>query len=335
VAALRATHRDPTDCAFPAVVAPFSSTPLFVMQGRYDPALTSIASGENEKNASHVNAIGRHLVNLLHDTVLQKPANAAFVTACAEHCGQWSQGVDGDFNVTINGQSALPFLLQWRAGDAAGKSLLQAPGDSFPCAECCRGGPPQPPNVSLVLLTQAAATEGAVCLDGSPPALYIDRGDPEHFLIFQEGGGWCSSPLQCSERANSTLGSSAFDPPWSTTQMSSESFLSNDPMVNVPFWNWTRVFLRYCDGSSQTSDVSNPMAIEGPAPVSPIYYRGARVRAAQEAYLVASAGLGTAKEVVIAGCSAGGLSTYLHVDKWAAAVPAAKVRGMADSGFFL
>lgn len=199
VAAMRAEGHNPADCAFPEVVALYVSTPLFVMQGRYDPALTSIASGERGANASHVNAIGRHVLDLLYNTVLRRPENAAFVTACAEHCGQWAQGVDGDFNVTIGGQSAVPFLARWRAGAAAGQQLLQAPGDSYPCAECCQGGPPAPPNVSLVLLTQAAAEHGAVCLDSSPPALYIDHADPEHFLIFQEGGG-------CVSRASATRG---------------------------------------------------------------------------------------------------------------------------------
>ncbi len=140
VAALIAAGRNPAECSFPEVVAPYITTPLFVMQGRYDPALTSISSGESGKNASHVNAIGRHLIDLLSNTVLKKRENAAFVTACAEHCGQWTQGVDGDFNVTISGQPAIPFLLQWRAGNAAGKSLLQAPGDTYPCADCCKGG---------------------------------------------------------------------------------------------------------------------------------------------------------------------------------------------------
>ena len=117
--------------------------------------------------------------------------------------------------------------------------------------------------------------------------------------------------------------------------MSSEDFLSNDPAVNAPYFNWTRVFLHYCDGFSQLSDVADPITVVPAAPISPLFYRGARVRAAQEAYLLESAGLAGAKEVVIAGCSAGGLSTYLHVDKWAAAVPKAKVSGLADSGFFL
>jgi hypothetical protein len=42
-----------------------------------------------------------------------------------------------------------------------------------------------------------------------------------------------------------------------------------------------------------------------------------------------------ASEVVVSGCSAGGLSTFLHADEWAAALPAAaKVAAMPDSGFF-
>jgi hypothetical protein len=264
--------------------------------------------------------------------------------------------------------------MKWRAGNAGGMSLIQALGDTYPCAECCKGGPPAPANLSLILLAQAAQDDGAVCLDGSPAAMYIDFGDQEHFVIFQEvsslpeevvpihsviklaafnftpppppppaqknlflivhGGGWCNSNDSCSLRANTTLGSSTDLAAFSNTIMSSEGFLSNDPAINAPFWNWTRVFLNYCDGSSQLSDVSDPVVVPA-APISPIFYRGARVRAAQEAYLLTSAGLAGAKEVVVAGCSAGGLSTYLHIDKWAAAVPNAKVSGLADSGFFL
>jgi len=43
----------------------------------------------------------------------------------------------------------------------------------------------------------------------------------------------------------------------------------------------------------------------------------------------------SATDVVISGCSAGGLATYLHVDWWANQVPKAKVIGLPDSGFFL
>ena len=51
-----------------------------------------------------------------------------------------------------------------------------------------------------------------------------------------------------------------------------------------------------------------------------------------------------ATDVVISGCSAGGLATFLHCDHWAAAIDkattaetgaGAKVACMPDSGFFL
>ena len=31
----------------------------------------------------------------------------------------------------------------------------------------------------------------ALCLDGSPGAYYIYKGDPAKVLMFFEGGGWC------------------------------------------------------------------------------------------------------------------------------------------------
>jgi len=109
-------------------------------------------------------------------------------------------------------------------------------------------------------------------------------------------------------------------------------YLSNDRAIN-PMWDWNHVYLPYTDGFSQTGDVEAPIQT-GPPHNATIYYRGARVRRAQQEYLRAR-GLGAATELVVAGCSAGGLSVYLHVDKWAEAFPSARVTGLADSGFFL
>jgi hypothetical protein len=65
-----------------------------------------------------------------------------------------------------------------------------------------------------------------------------------------------------------------------------------------------------------------------------IFYRGHRILLAVQAHLLATA-LAGASEVVLAGCSAGGLSTYLHADEWRAALPrAVRVTALADSGFF-
>lgn len=198
---------------------------------------------------------------------------------------------------------------------------------------------PQPQVAELVLLSQAATEEGAVCLDGSPSAYYIYRGaETRKWIIHQNGGGWCSSPIDCAQRSNTTLGTSRFFPP--TTPMSNYSYLDNEGYTrtnateNPLMYNWTIVDLMYCDGSSQTSDLTAPMVVPGwPAP---IYHRGARILRATIASLLA-AGLANATDVVVSGCSAGGLSTYLHADKWAAALKpsGARVAALADSGFFL
>jgi hypothetical protein len=94
VAAVRAAGGDPATCAFPEVLAPHVTTPLVVMNGRFDPALASISAGENQGNASHVREIGQRFLGLVNDTVLAQGGgrNAAFVTSCAQHCGQWAQG---------------------------------------------------------------------------------------------------------------------------------------------------------------------------------------------------------------------------------------------------
>ena len=192
--------------------------------------------------------------------------------------------------------------------------------------------PPPPSVAELALLTDAAANDGAVFLDGSPAARYIVKGDPARWLIYQQGGGWCSSMADCASRANSTLGSSKTYPATSKTVMSENGYLSNDPSTNPLFATWTRVYLPYGDGTSQLGDVSDPVVVTPGAP--PIYFRGARVLRAMIDFLRAE-GLADATEVVITGCSAGGLSTYAHADTWAAALPKARVVAMPDSGFFL
>ena len=46
---------------------------------------------------------------------------------------------------------------------------------------------PPPAVAELALLTEAAAAQGAVFLDGSPAARYISRGDPFKWIVYQEG----------------------------------------------------------------------------------------------------------------------------------------------------
>ncbi len=122
------------------------------------------------------------------------------------------------------------------------------------------GGPVQPPNVSLVLLGAAARSAGAVCLDGSPGGLYIDVGaEAGRWVVFQEGGGWCSSAEACLQRANSTLGSTTALPRHSTAIMADgNGYLSNDPSINPIMYNWTRVYMRALEKSPGLACASLP-----------------------------------------------------------------------------
>lgn len=51
--------------------------------------------------------------------------------------------------------------------------------------------------------------------------------------------------------------------------------------------------------------------------------------------MMSASGMTAPSDIVISGCSAGGLAALLHVDKWAAWFPHARVVSMPDSGFFV
>jgi len=88
----------------------------------------------------------------------------------------------------------------------------------------------------------------------------------------------------------------------------------------------------YCDGGSFAGNNDTVTTWEG----HDLYFRGFRILQAYRQSLISKYNLAGASEVVISGCSAGGLATYLHLDWWAAHVPhGSKVRGLPDSGFFL
>ena len=181
----------------------------------------------------------------------------------------------------------------------------------------------------LVLLSNATTT-GAVCLDGTPPGYYFSRGvgpDANKWIVHLEGGGWCYDETDCYGRSKTHLGSSSqFDP---TANFS--GFLDNDPKANPKFANWTLAFVKYCDGASFSGNKGEPITVEGKS----LYFRGHRILVAVIDHLLES-GLKTADAAVLTGCSAGGLSTYLHLDYFRARVPASiPVHGLPDAGYFI
>jgi len=187
-------------------------------------------------------------------------------------------------------------------------------------------------NTGILVLLKDAVKEGAACLDGTPPAYYFQQGTgtgANKWQVHHEGGGWCESLADCFGRSKTTLGSSST---YAQTAELPFGYLSNDPSVNPQMYNWNKVYLKYCDGGSFAGNNATVTNYNG----NNLYFRGFLNLQAYSRDLYTNHALRQATDVVIGGCSAGGLATYLHVDWWHAILPAsAKVVGLPDSGFFL
>ncbi|PWA74027.1 pectinacetylesterase/NOTUM [Artemisia annua] len=104
--------------------------------------------------------------------------------------------------------------------------------------------------------------------------------------------------------------------------------LSNKQALNPNFYNWNRVAIRYCDGSSFTGD------IEEVDPATNLHFRGARVFDVIIQELLGQ-GMKSASKALLSGSSAGGLASLLHCDKFRAFFPTStQVKCLSDAGYF-
>ncbi|KAG8066125.1 hypothetical protein GUJ93_ZPchr0004g38989 [Zizania palustris] len=181
-------------------------------------------------------------------------------------------------------------------------------------------------DVEMVFL-KSAVSKGAVCLDGSPPVFHFSPGSgagANNWVVHMEGGGWCRNAAECSVRRGNFRGSSKFMRP-----LSFSGILGGVQRSNPDFYNWNRVKIRYCDGSSFTGDVETVEASTN------LHFRGARVWDAIIEDLLAR-GMNKAQSALLSGCSAGGLAAILHCDKFRDLLPAtAKVKCFSDAGYFV
>lgn len=158
------------------------------------------------------------------------------------------------------------------------------------------------------LLTDAAK-RGARCLDGSPGGGYIRRGNPKKWIIFHQGGGWCTSDASCAQRANCSnspkgcimggtccaLGSSTV---WGPTY--TDKYEGSQIFADPEFADYTAVYAMYCDGGSWTGNQASPV----PVGSSTIYYQGRRLLDALIDYALAQ-GLSSATNLLFGGCECG------------------------------
>ncbi|KAK4486734.1 hypothetical protein RD792_006693 [Penstemon davidsonii] len=96
------------------------------------------------------------------------------------------------------------------------------------------------------------------------------------------------------------------------------------------FFNWNKVKIRYCDGSSFASHSDSEFR-NG----TKIFFRGQLIWDTFMDELL-SIGMSKAREALLTGCSAGGLATLIHCDDFRNLLPKdANVKCLADAGFFL
>jgi hypothetical protein len=186
------------------------------------------------------------------------------------------------------------------------------------------------------LKADAEGEANAKCLDGTPALYYHRKGwgtGANKWFLHQQGGGWCYDLESCVSRSKGSLGSTKADKPTSSLN---GGYFSTDNVSNPLMWNWNAVELRYCDGASVSGDKATPTVVGS----TTLHFRGRAILDAEINSILNDRGMKDATDVVVSGCSAGGLATFLHCDHWADAIGTAtsnkaKVACMPDSGFFL
>lgn len=172
-------------------------------------------------------------------------------------------------------------------------------------------------------ITLLPLESGAAALDGSPYGFYFVRYSghvqayKNRWTISIEGGGWCVGHEDCYSRSQQkthdgkpgSLGSST---PYRGQQHGCSCMNTNASDVVKDGCNC--ILMLYLDGGSFSGNVDKPVAVPG-RPGKYLHYKGLRNLDATLDYAFANLGLGQATELVVTGGSAGGLSTFLHVDR--------------------
>ncbi|KAJ9467666.1 Pectin acetylesterase 3 [Diplonema papillatum] len=194
--------------------------------------------------------------------------------------------------------------------------------------------------LTRVLMTDEAASMGAVCLSGTPGGFYYGLGtgaDVNNWLVYFQGGGWCYDERDCYNRSTTVLGNSSS---WPATNTDS-GLMSQDCTVNPTFCNFSIALMMYCDGNSFSGNRDAPVVFTtDDGERHNLYFRGKRIIDAALSVLKARYNIGSAEKVLVTGCSAGGLATYLHteyVHTWMRfnAPGLRVVKAAPMSGFFL
>lgn len=179
----------------------------------------------------------------------------------------------------------------------------------------------------------------ALCLDGSSPCFYMrtPAKRSRKFLIFFEGGGFCTSEQDCKNRSRSYYGTTRNRCLHSEAASKFEGRViqSDDRGINPLTHDWNHVFVRYCDGGYFAGEREDTSSRHG------LYYRGRYITEAVFHTLSQNHGLNAATDVIIGGCSAGAIRTISHIDAMSGMIrdlvdnDEVRIAAIADSGYYL
>jgi len=186
--------------------------------------------------------------------------------------------------------------------------------------------------MKIVYLKEAAANDGAVCLDGSPAIYYWKPGSEANstkWVFHIIGGGLCFNDEECLLRSKSYLGTSTVWP----EVISYRGPTSENFTYNPDYYDWNHAFFVYCDGACFSGDLDEPVLYKGEY----LYYRGHRILIAILKDLLYDKGLDKATDVLLVGDSAGAMSSFFHVDEIKSYMPKSvkRFKTAPFSGIFL
>eukprot|EP01062_Namystynia_karyoxenos_P028360 TRINITY_DN2149_c0_g1_i1.p1 TRINITY_DN2149_c0_g1~~TRINITY_DN2149_c0_g1_i1.p1 ORF type:complete len:461 (+),score=126.46 TRINITY_DN2149_c0_g1_i1:90-1385(+) len=181
----------------------------------------------------------------------------------------------------------------------------------------------------------------AKCIDGSPAAYYIHRNpNSSKYIVWLEGGGACKGIEDCKLRAQSGLGSSKG---YKATTAAARGMIMGDVATNPDFADWNRIFVPYCSGdlwAGQMREAANPWsdpAVPGHGKSGDTWtgwFAGHTVVSEVIAAVKSVHGADKATEVILTGCSAGGIGTLNNCDFFADSFPGARSVCRPEAGWF-
>ena len=131
----------------------------------------------------------------------------------------------------------------------------------------------------------------------------------KNFLLYFEGGSWCGTDVkpkpaieECRKRALTNLGKNTFSINIKYIISRFTRFFSNKEKYNPSFYNWNKIFIKYCDGFGHISNKNS----------YGLYFNGINNTLGILNYLKKNFDFENAENIVISGYSAGGLAALLY-----------------------